>query len=451
MTDQMDTRSQILLDRIDHLPRWPFPNYVLPIVGFAYFFAFYDVILMGMALPKIMQTFHINQTAVAWSITSSLIGYIIGSFVDARLSDRFGRRLSLSFSILIYVIGAILCAASTDYDMFIAARFINGLGIGAEIACAVSYLSELAPKKVRGKVTVLAASYGFISFSVTPFICMFILVYLQTSWRYLFVIGVIGGLITLILRRYIPRSPRWLVLHNRINEAEITVDKAELFIEKRFPHYQPQKEDTPSLTKEPHASLFNPLYMGRLILLIFIFGIYYIGNYAWLTVAPTLLVDLGFSFAHSILFIAISSLGFICGCFVGYQLVDRFERKWICFCLAIIWTAVLLIIGFHPTEITIIILGFIACTTISSIMPIMYLFAAENFPTACRATGVSLSDGLGHIGGAFCAQITFAAYNLFTTPHVSFASSFSAMAISGLLTAMLFIFGIRTTGSKLLT
>ena len=447
------SQAEFTLARLDRLPRWPFHWYVLAIVGAAYFFCFFDIIIVGIALPEITKEFHASQSAAAWVITSSLIGYITGSFLVARLSDYCGRRLSLFVSVFLYVIGAILCATSINLHSLIVWRSINGLGLGAEIACSVTYISELAPSHIRGRMAAYAAAFGFLGFAITPFIGIFFLVHLHWSWRILFIISAMGGGVTLLLRSLIPKSPRWLATHGKLSEAKKIVDRAEAFFQKRHPAPLPPVEtpnnNTQGLKKPYLRDLIFSKYFPRLVLLILIFAFYYMGNYGWLILMPTLLMRIGFSFAHSLEFVGIFSAGFIIGSGIAIYLTDKVERKWLCFSVAIIWSTCLLLVGFFPNEVVVAIFGFIACASISTIMPIMYLYAAENFPTAHRATGVSLSDGLGHIGGAFCGQIIYAFYYLFSTPQGSFAAALTTMAVSGLIAAILFPFGIRMTKRSL--
>jgi putative MFS transporter len=190
-------------------------------------------------------------------------------------------------------------------------------------------------------------------------------------------------------------------------------------------------------------------YLKTLLLWVAIFIIYYVGNYGWLTLNITLLDSLGYSFAKSLIFVCFTSIGFIVGSMFAIHLVDKVERKWFCFYTAIIWAIALLIIGFFPNHIVIMVFGFIATVTISAIMPVMYIYVAENFSTTFRATGVSLADGLGHLGGAFCGQIIFSVYYLFEQPAARFAAALTTMALSAIVVAVLFVFGKKTKGLNL--
>jgi putative MFS transporter len=101
----------------------------------------------------------------------------------------------------------------------------------------------------------------------------------------------------------------------------------------------------------------------------------------------------------------------------------------------VVWGATLLGIGFYASSVTIPILGFIASFTIGFVIPVLYTLTGESFPTRVRATGVSMSDGLGHLGGAFCGQIVLGAQALY-----GFQGAFITMAITGFTAAILVVF-----------
>ncbi len=168
------------------------------------------------------------------------------------------------------------------------------------------------------------------------------------------------------------------------------------------------------------------------------------GNYAWLTLAPTLFIKLGYSLAHSISFMVLTGIGFAVGACAAALLSDRGERKITIAVICVVWAAALIVIGMAPSAHVIMICGFIASTTIGLLIPILYTYTAENFPTAFRATGVSATDGIGHLGGALAPLIVLAIYH-----HWDFAGAFYAMGATGLLTALLLVLGVRTTGKPL--
>src|ERR1700753_1224293 len=158
------------LARLDRIPTWPYDRALLWIIGAGYFFAFFDIVTISFAAPVIAQQFGVSQAAVTYSVTSSLIGYIIGAFADSTIADKWGRKLSLGISVAVFSVGTILAAFSTNVTELIAFRFIAGLGIGAEIAAVTTYISELSPARLRGRYTSWATNAAYAGFAVVPFV-----------------------------------------------------------------------------------------------------------------------------------------------------------------------------------------------------------------------------------------------------------------------------------------
>ena len=440
------TDASELLNRLDRLPIWPYPRKLLLVIGVGFFFSFFDIITIGMALPDIAQQFHITVGMATWAVTSSLIGYIMGSLLDSRLSDLFGRKLALYLSIAFFSIGSILSATTTDINSLIFWRFIIGMGVGSEIVNISTYMAEVAPAPIRGKVTCWAIAAGMLGFAVVPFVALALVPHFALGWRALFVMGGAGGVVIFFMRRHLPDSPRWLITQDRVLEAEATIVTAEAYVKA---HYKGVLPVIPVSVTLPLAqlSLWAALvaYRRRIMLFAILWCVYYIGNYAWLTLATDLFVQHGINLGQSILFVAIASLGFIFGSLIAVTVSDKFERKQLIFGVLIIWSLALLMIAWLPNTTTISVFGFIASTSIAVVIPILYTYTAENFPTAQRATCISVTDGFGHLGGAFCGQIILGVYGWFSHTPYAFAAAFSAMAVTGLVAAVLSLLGAKMT------
>ena len=180
------------------------------------------------------------------------------------------------------------------------------------------------------------------------------------------------------------------------------------------------------------------------MLLAALWFVYYVGNYAWLTLAADLFSSHGLSLKQSIGSLSLTGLGFVGGALAAVYFSDRFDRRRTSAVLALIWALTLLGIGFYASEVSITILGFIASFTIGFIIPVLYTITGESFPTGVRATGVSLSDGFGHLGGAFCGQIILGVQVVY-----GFQGAFVFMAITGVITAVLVCFTRKTAGDPL--
>ena len=445
---ETSAQPKTILARLDRIPVWPYPRSLFWIIGFGFFFAFFDVVTIGFALPVVTEQFGAPSEVASWTVTGSLVGYIIGSFLVSRIGDRFGRKLSLIVSVTLFTIGSLMSATATDIWWLIGWRVLSGMGIGAEIAATSTFLSELSPAPLRGRYSCLAIFSGFVGFAVVPFVALALVPEFEWGWRALFVIGGLGGLVIGIMRHKLPPSAHWLLGKGRVGEADATVTRAEQLAEQKMGHALPPVGDT--LTGEPTkrgsvAELVRPPYIGRVTMFAAAWFFYYVGNYAWLTLAPTLLVNAGYSLTSSIEFMVITGIGFVLGAALAVWLSDRIERKISTALIALVWALALTAIGWFPSNVTIVVAGFLASATIGLIIPILYTYTAENFPTRFRATGVSATDGCGHLGGALAPVLILPIGQAW-----GFSGAVYAMAFTGLVAAIILLAGRRTTGKPLL-
>ena len=438
-----------ILARLDRLPRWPYPFLALFAIGAGFFFAFFDTVIIGLILPDIEMQFHITADMATWTISSSLMGYIIGAFIISRISDAYGRRKAIFISIILFTVGSFFCAFTHHIGSLIFWRFISGMGIGAEIAVATTLIGELTPAACRGRYSSLAVSFGFLGFAIVPFVGMLLLPHHTWGWRAFFLIASISGVIIAITRLWVPESPRWLISKNRLQEATIIIEAAEQRTKKKniLLVAPVLSNDTSPIVQLNFFQLFRSHYFFYVLLFVAIWFIYYLGNYAWLTLGTSLFVDKGYSLGQSLGLVSLSSLGFIVGTIFPIYLSDKYERKKIAICILFIWTIALLCVAWLPSIWMFVISGFIAAMSISALLPILYIYTAEHFPTSVRTTCVAITDGLGHLGGAICGQVMLGIYAYFQALFgLGFQAAFTGMAITGLMTAGLVLFGKKMTG-----
>lgn len=183
----------------------------------------YDTGVISGALLYIREQFSLS-TGMQEVVTSIvLLGAVIGAAFGGKSADKYGRRISLILSAIIFVVGALITAIAGSTDILILGRFVVGLAIGAASLCAPLYISEVAPKRIRGSlvcVNQLALTSGIvISYLVDYYFSE------SGSWRMMFGTAVIPGMILLVGMIFMPQSPRWLVSKGQIGKATSVLKK----------------------------------------------------------------------------------------------------------------------------------------------------------------------------------------------------------------------------------
>ncbi len=167
---------------------------------------------------------------------------------------------------------------------------------------------------------------------------------------------------------------------------------------------------------------------------------YYIGNFGWLTLAPTILTESGFAAATSLGFLTIANAGLVVGAGISYFVSDRLERKWLLIGTLVVWGVALFGIGILGSAAAITVLGFVAALTIGVVIPVFYAFTAEHFSSKDRPWGMAWTDGIGHLGGAVAPYILIGP---------TLAAAFGIMGVTGFIAAFIVLFTSRTKGRSL--
>jgi putative MFS transporter len=446
-TDKSDINvERDLVARLDRIPVWPHSSAVLWVVGIGYLIAFFDITNVAFGLPVFSKVLHFGHGQEAIPITASLLGYVVGAWLNSNFADAIGRKGGIATATLLFTFGCIGTTFATGLDSMVIGRFITGMGIGAEIAVISAYIGEMAPASVRGRYTGLANVFAMLGQAIVPIIALILVPNFAWGWRAMFFLGALGGF-TLFAFPWLPESPRWLLSKKRLTEATNIIDAAEARARKRTGGFLPAPIEVAAevhATGFPTWALFRPPFAGRVILLFVLWFIWYIGTYTWLGLGPTNFVAHGFTLTHSILFMLASSVGYPTGALLATAIGDKFERKNTIFTGMILWTVCFVAIGLVATPVLIYTAVFLLAGSLGFFLPLMYALTAESFPTRARATGVSLTDGAGHLGGAVGPIIALAIYH-----QHGFTAVFLFMAATGLTTLLILPFTIKATRKSL--
>ncbi|WP_157782410.1 MFS transporter [Sulfobacillus thermosulfidooxidans] len=436
-----------LLTRLDHLPIWPYPYSWLMIIGAGFFFAGLDMFATGFAIPVIAHQMQVPTTTAVWAISATLLGYLIGAYSVSRFSDNHGRRHGLIIATILFTLGSFLTALAPNIVSIIIFRGITGLGIGAEMASVTAYTNELSPSRLRGRNMSWVTGMAFVALSIIPFFALWLVPGYPWGWRALFLLGALGGLLIIPLRRKLHESPYWLMAKGRHSEAEAVIVQAEQrTIQRRGKLPLSDRPDIIQHTAVPSRTFPPQAYSQRLALLILLWIVFYIGNYGWITMAPTLLIGKGFGIVRSFQFLVLTGLGYVVGAIIAITSADHMERKYALIIACIVWGLDLAILGNLASPLAILIGGFIASALTAIVIPLLYTLTAEHFHTSRRASGIGLADGIGHIG-AFLAPPLLLHVDL----QAGFSRAFDVMALTGFFSAILLLFTVKKTKKPLNT
>jgi MFS family permease len=222
--------------RLDRLSWSPFHTRMVAGLGAAWILDGLQITISSSVTGVLTKPSTLGMTSTEIGLIASiyLVGEVFGALIFGRLSDQLGRKKLLITTLLLYLCGTGLAAFVTGHHtgwlaFFYLTRFIAGMGIGGQYAAINSAIDEMMPSKYRGRVDIwINGTYwaGAIigSFAALIFLNAFAV---NVGWRLAFLMGPVLALVVIIVGRTLPESPRWLMTHGRMEEAEKELAKIE--------------------------------------------------------------------------------------------------------------------------------------------------------------------------------------------------------------------------------
>ena len=353
----------------------------------------FDTVVISGADQKLQQLWNSSDAFHGFVVMAmALWGTVIGSLFGSIPTRLLGRKKTLIWIGIFYTISALGSALATTPYLFAFFRFLGGLGVGASTIAAPAYISEIAPAKNRG---CLVGLYQFnIVFGILiAFLSNYLLSDLgESAWRYMMGVEAIPAVIYTLMTLGIPKSPRWLFLQNKPEEAKAII------------HQVYTKEDADSLIQDisqeqnvivENESIFKPKYrfILKLAFLIAFFN-QFSGINAFLYYAPRIFEEGGLGESTALL----SSVGIglinLIFTLIGINLIDRLGRKSLMYIgsvgyiISLSLIAASFLLSWEGLALPIFLFVFIASHAIGQ-GAVIWVFISEIYPNHLRSAGQS--------------------------------------------------------------
>ncbi|CAG9258634.1 putative MFS transporter, metabolite:H+ symporter [Paraburkholderia unamae] len=376
---------------------------------------------IGLIAPMLREHWGLSATDIGMLNTVTFASAAIGRLVSGYIADRFGRRMMLTADLLLFTLGAVICALAPSFLVLCAGRAIVGFGLGGEVAVAVTMLAEFCSQKFRGTAVglvnvgagglgnFLAPAFGLAVFAVFPG---------PDGWRWLFACLVVPAILGAFYRHIIPETPRFLLAKGRAHDTNVVLSKlaAGKLTDK---HIAVTRYITEDMEKAPARDKVNVLeiFRGRLARRTLSVGVAiwmtYGAQISVLTLMPTILVAQGYTITKSLVFTLIMQGGSFCGATAASLLGYHFPRKRVLTIGAVLACLAALGFGFLAHNVLMI----LACGAIFQFFVLLlnttiWIYAPELFPTRVRAFGTSFILALGTTAGALMPLVTGRLFDL---------------------------------------
>lgn len=355
----------------------------------------YDLAVVGVALPAIMDDMQIDATTAGIMASSAFIGMMLGAIILGTLADRVGRPKMMIVCVALFSVFTAAAGLANDPILFSIMRFVAGLGIGGALPIATAQMTEFAPLRLRARLVTLAfTGYAIGGILVALIAKEFVELY---GWQSVFFIAGLPVLTIPFLWKTMPESLTFLAKRNRHQEITEIVRR----LNPDLPFEDRLRFAAPAGAEQESASLNHLFQDGRgwstaMIWIAFMTGLFMVyALNSWLT---KLMAMAGHSLGSALNFIIIFNIGSIVGAFGGGWLGDRSNIKYVLAGFYLTGALSLAVLGYTTSTIMLFIMFFIVGASTLGTQMLAYAYAADFYPTAVRSTGLGFASGIGRLG-----------------------------------------------------
>lgn len=376
-------------------PNLFFITFVAALGGFLFGF---DTAVISGTDPFVVPYFKLDNAQWGWTVSSALLGTIIGAIIAGLPARALGRKNSLFITGSLYLVSSLGCALAPQWSVLVISRFIGGIGVGLASVLSPMFIAEMSPAKIRGRL-VGVAQLNIVVGILVAYFSNKALIGFDDNWRYMFGAMMIPSLLFIALLFFVPESPRWLVSKGRDDDALKTLQS--IYTDPEVPvSIIKDIKETLVETQVSFWTLFDKKYRF-ITMLAFFFGTLnqFTGINVFIYYAPRILEKTGMPTEEALwqTFLAVGVTNLIAT--VGAMMaIDKFGRKTLMWIgsFGLFFSLASMSIGFasgafNKLAVLIALIAFIASFAVSQ-GAVMWVFLAEVFPNQLRNHGQSVGS-----------------------------------------------------------
>lgn len=445
-----DTASDAMIAaRLDRLPMTGYQRLIFGIIATAWFFDSIDLGSLTFLLGSIREEFGLTTAQAGLLSSMSFIGMFLGAAIAGMAADRFGRKMVFQVSMVFWGLGSLWCAYAPDAQTLGYARLLLGFGMGMEFPVALAIVSEFLPSVKRGRYLAILEGFWPIGFIAAGLLSLFFLTHFD--WRTMFLFQAFPAAFLLVVRIFVPESPRWLADRGRTAEAERVMTKIEGHVQRRLPAGQtlptPQPVETRARTERRFSfiELWSNGYASRTIMIWTVWFFALLGFYGLTTWLSALLQEAGHSVTKSVTYTITISLAGVPGFIAAAILLDKWGRKPTAMMMLLGSACAAYFYGNAANTTQLIGFGLVMQFFLFGMWSVLYAYTPELYPTRSRATGAGCASAVGRVGSLLGPYIIG-----IVLPALGASGVFALGAGSFIIAALAIgIFGIETKGKSL--
>ncbi|MFI7839375.1 MFS transporter [Pseudomonas asiatica] len=361
--------------------------------SFIMLFDGYDLVIYGSVVPRLMEEWALTPVVAGWMGSAALFGMMFGAVVVGPQADRLGRRKVIIGSIALASLCALGTAFTWDAPSFALLRFLTGVGLGGAIPNIVALMNDLAPTSRRSSLTTIMLSFYSIGAMISALVAMLIIPHF--GWEATFIIGGVPLLLLPWLARQLPESLHYLLEKDHA--------AASALLKRIDPQVDTSTVSFAAPLRTSSAAPLSRLFAeGRGVGTVFLwlgFGMCLLMVYGLNTWLPKIMVAGGFELGSSLMFLVTLNIGATAGALGGGWLADRWGCKPTLMLFFLLAVASLCYLGIKPGPLMLNIMLLVAGATTIGTLAVIHAFAAQQYPSEIRSTGVSWCSAIGRFGG----------------------------------------------------